>query len=108
MSEFKVSRVMGQVLLPVVPKLQVAELSGNYLVRRTVKAQLVELHGNYMRNARVLDMSKPLMVSRVAGQALTPVVVDTTLTEVTALVLQSQTDREIPDATGAFLQTRMP
>lgn len=108
MSEFKVSRVAGQVVLPVVAKQQVVELSGSYMKRRTVTARITDVTGNYMRSARILDMSKPLHVAGVCGQVIVPVVVETTLTEIGVLVLQSQSDREIPDATGAFLQVRMP
>lgn len=108
MSEYKVSRVSGQVVLPVVAKQQMFELNGSYMKRKTVTARITELAGNYMRSARILDMTKPLHVAGVCGQMIVPVVVETTLTEIGVLVLQSQVDREIPDATGAFLQIRMP
>lgn len=108
MSEFKVSRMAGQAVVPVMSKGLVVEVSGNYLTRRTVKAKITEVTGNYLRSARILDMTKPLQVSRVAAQVIVPVVVDTTVTEVGTLVLRSQKDRVIPDTTGAFLQTRQP
>lgn len=108
MSEFKVSRMAGQTIVPVVSRGLVVEVNGNYLTRRTVKAKVIEVAGNYLRSARILDMTKPLKVASVTAQVIVPVVVDTTVTEVGVLVLRSQKDRVIPDATGAFIQTRQP
>lgn len=107
MSEYKVSRMAGQALVPIVSKSLVVEVNGNFLARKTVKAQIVGVSGNFMRSARILDMTKPLQVARVVGQVIVPVVVDTTVTEVGVLVLRSQQDRVIPDATGAVLQVRI-
>lgn len=108
MSEYKVSRMAGQALVPVVSKGLVVEVSGNFLARKTVKAQIVGVSGNFLRSARILDMTKPLQVTRVVGQVVVPLVVDTTITEIGVLVLKSQNDRVIPETTGAFLQTRQP
>lgn len=108
MSEYKVSRMAGQALVPVVSKGLVVEVSGNFLTRKTVKAQIVGASGNFLRSARILDMTKPLQVTRVVGQVVVPLVVDTTITEIGVLVLKSQNDRVIPETTGAFLQTRQP
>lgn len=108
MSEYKVSRMAGQALVPVVSKGLVVEVNGNFLARKTVKAQIIGVSGNFLRSARILDMSKPLQVTRVAGQVVVPLVVDTTITEIGVLVLKSQNDRVIPETTGAFLQTRQP
>lgn len=106
MSDFKVSRVAAQTVVPVVSKGLVYEVNGNYMKRRTVNAQIYEVAGNYMRDARILDMTKPLKVSAVRAQVIVPVVVDTTITEIGVLMLKSQNDRVIPETTGAFLQTR--
>lgn len=105
MSEYKVSQTIGQAVVQNKAAANIAGASGNYLLKRQVQANLAGLAGNYLRDARILDMSKPLHVAELVGQILTRVVVPANLSDVSVIVMQNQTDRVIPPVAGGLFQT---
>lgn len=107
MSEFLLPGIKGQAIAKIVPAVQVSGVSGNYLLKLVPGVQVSHFTGNYLRDARILDMSKPLHVGDVKGQVIGTVTVEAKLTEVVALVLQSKDEREIPEAPGGLFQKRI-
>lgn len=125
MSEFKVSNVNSQTLLRLNQTFSVSNVSSQTLIQPLGRAMFAKfptmamtgvrspmrmpnVAGMYMRSARLKDMSKPLYAARVSGQTLHQITTTAKLYYAGVLVLQAQQDREVPDATGAFFQTRMP
>lgn len=107
MSEFHTARVMGQVAVKTLSPAELSEVNGSVLVKKVVSGEIVAFSGNYLRDARILDMAKPLMTSAVRGQIAVGVVVPTRISDVTVLVLQSQSDLQIADAQGGLQQARI-
>lgn len=107
MSEFHTARVMGQAAVKTLTSAELSEVNGNFIVKKVVSGELATISGSYLRDARILDMSKPLMTSAVRGQVALGVVVPTRISDVSLLVLQAQTDQTIVEAQGGLHQTRI-
>lgn len=107
MSEFNVARTVGQAAVKVVSIAEVTEVSGNFMLKKFAAGEVANVVGIYMRDARILDMAKPLYVAGVVGQAAMPVMTKAKLNEVAVIVLQSQRDRQIRPAPGGLQQKRI-
>ena len=107
MSEFFLPEIKGQAIGKVMASAQLSGAGGNYLVKLVPELHLAGVAGNYLRDARVLNMTAPLYVADVVGQAIGAVRVTSRLCDVSAVVLMARDEKVIPPAPGGIFQKRI-